>query len=193
MSDTELSFEELTGTTSVDEWSEITTDEELSGIAGLAQQLLDVQKEIENTKLKLKDLEELKRSISENALPEALQAANLSEIVLADGTKLSVSEFYKGHISEAHRPAAVEWLMANGHGGLIKNEVTVKFGKDEDDRARSTVQSLQQQGLSPNVKQGVHPQTLNAFVKEQLTGGMDLPADIFGIYVGSRAKIDRKR
>ena len=155
MSDTELSFEELTGTTSVDEWSEITTDEELSGIAGLAQQLLDVQKEIENTKLKLK--------------------------------------FYKGHISEAHRPAAVEWLMANGHGGLIKNEVTVKFGKDEDDRARATVQSLLQQGLSPNVKQGVHPQTLNAFVKEQLTGGMDLPADIFGIYVGSRAKIDRKR
>ena len=193
MSDTELSFEELTGTSSVDEWSEITTDEELSSIAGLAQQLLDVQKEIENTKLKLKDLEELKRTISENALPEALQAANLSEIVLADGTKLSVSEFYKGHISEAHRPAAVEWLMANGHGGLIKNEVTVKFGKDEDDRARATVQSLQQQGLSPNVKQGVHPQTLNAFVKEQLTNGMDLPSDIFGIYVGSRAKIDRKR
>tara|TARA_R100001129_G_scaffold120349_1_gene83483 strand:+ start:2277 stop:2852 length:576 start_codon:yes stop_codon:yes gene_type:complete len=189
----DLTFEELTGTASVEEWTEQSSNEELASISGLAQQLLVVQKDIEEKKLELKELENQFRQISESSLPEALQSANLSEIVLSDGTKLSVSPFYKGHISEKNRPAALDWLMQNGHGGLIKNEISLKFGRDEDERAQDTIASLQQRGLSPSVKQGVHAQTLNAFVKEQLTNGKDLPSEIFGIYVGSRAKIERKR
>ena len=189
----DLTFEELTGTASVEEWTEQSSNEELASISGLAQQLLVVQKDIEEKKLELKELENQFRQISESSLPEALQSANLSEIVLSDGTKLSVSPFYKGHISDKNRPAALDWLMQNGHGGLIKNEISLKFGRDEDERAQDTIASLQQRGLSPSVKQGVHAQTLNAFVKEQLTNGKDLPSEIFGIYVGSRAKIERKR
>ena len=189
----DLTFEELTGTASVEEWTEQSSNEELASISGLAQQLLVVQKDIEEKKLELKELESQFRQISESSLPEALQSANLSEIVLSDGTKLSVAPFYKGHISEKNRPAALDWLMQNGHGGLIKNEISLKFGRDEDERAQDTIASVQQRGLSPSVKQGVHAQTLNAFVKEQLTNGKDLPSEIFGIYVGSRAKIERKR
>ena len=189
----DLTFEELTGTASVEDWTEQSSNEELASISGLAQQLLVVQKDIEEKKLALKELENQFRQISESSLPEALQSANLSEIVLSDGTKLSVSPFYKGHISEKNRPAALDWLMQNGHGGLIKNEISLKFGRDEDERAQDTIASLQQRGLSPSVKQGVHAQTLNAFVKEQLTNGKDHPSEIFGIYVGSRAKIERKR
>ena len=189
----DLTFEELTGTASVEEWTEQSSNEELASISGLAQQLLVVQKDIEEKKLELKELENQFRQISESSLPEALQSANLSEIVLSDGTKLSVAPFYKGHISEKNRPAALDWLMQNGHGGLIKNEISLKFGRDEDERAQDTIASLQQRGLSPSVKHGVHAQTLNAFVKEQLTNGKDLPSEIFGIYVGSRAKIERKR
>ena len=189
----DLTFEELTGTASVEEWTEQSSNEELASISGLAQQLLVVQKDIEEKKLELKELEEQFRQISESSLPEALQSANLSEIVLSDGTKLSVAPFYKGHISEKNRPAALEWLMKNGHGALIKNEISLKFGRDEDERAQDTIASLQQRGLSPSVKQGVHAQTLNSFVKERLTNGKDIPSEIFGIYVGSRAKIERKR
>ena len=193
MSETELSFEELTGTTSVEEWGDKSTDAELSSISAMANDLLALELKIEETRTELKALEQQHRLIAEGALPEALQAANLAEIVLSDGTKLSSAPFYKGHISEKNRPAAVQWLMDNGHGGIIKNEVLLKFGRDEDERAQATIASLQQRGLSPSVRQGVHPQTLNAFVKEQLTNGRDLPPILFGIYVGSRAKIERKR
>ena len=79
--------------------------------------------------------------------------------------------------------------MDQGHGGISNHEITVKFCKDEDEKATNTLERLKQQGLAREVKQGVHSQTLNAFVKEQLTGGKDIPADLFGIYVGSRAKI----
>ena len=100
-----------------------------------------------------------------------------------------VEEFYRAHISEANRVAAHQWLVDNGHAGIIKHEVTVKFGKDENKKADDAINKLKQLGHDPAVKQGVHPQTLNAFVKEQLTKGKDIPSETFGIYVGSRAKI----
>ena len=130
--------------------------------------------------------------MSELELPEAMQEANLAEIVLTNGSKISVKPFYKGYISEENREDAMAWLVDNNHGSLIKNEVTLKFGKDEDEKATVTVEQLKQQGLDPNVKQGVHPQTLNAFIKEQIIGGKDIPAETFGIFVGSRANIKQR-
>ena len=189
MSDKELSFEELTGSSSVDEWQQEASDTELSKVSTKAQEQLDLEKEIENLETQLKETKDKHRVVAEVELPEAMQEANLAEIVLTNGSKITVKPFYKGYISEAHREDAMSWLVDNNHGSLIKNEVTLKFGKDEDEKAAATVESLKQQGLSPSQKQGVHPQTLNAFIKEQITSGKDIPPEIFGIYVGSRANI----
>ena len=185
----ELTFEELTGNTTTEEWSDTTTDNEYSKISATAHRLLHQDRLVESLEADLKAAKELARTIREQELPEAMQSANLMEIKLTDGSKISIDQFYKGNISEKNRANAHKWLVNNGHGGIIKHEITVKFGKDEDEKASNTVERLKQQGLSPEVKQGVHSQTLNAFVKEQLTGGKDIPADLFGIYVGSRAKI----
>jgi len=75
----------------------------------------------------------------------------------------------------------------------LATKVSVNFGKDEDRQAEHAVDTLKQLGLIPSVKQAVHPSTLKAFVKEQLTQGKDIPSETFGIYVGSRSKIERKR
>ena len=187
--DKPLSFEELTGTASQEEWNETTLDSEYAKISSIAQQLQKLQEEVQETELLLKAQKEALRVYEEQSLPEAMQAANLKEIVLTNGAKITVNEFYKGYISEKNREAAHAWLLSNNHGGIIKHEVNLRFGKDESDKANDAVQSLKQKGLDPAVKESVHPQTLNAFVKEQMTSGKDLPADLFGIFVGSRAKI----
>tara|TARA_R100001591_G_scaffold34026_3_gene45405 strand:+ start:10351 stop:10929 length:579 start_codon:yes stop_codon:yes gene_type:complete len=184
-----LSFEELTGAASQEEWNETTLDSEYRKISSIAQQLQKLQEEVKETELLLHAQKEALRMYEEQALPEAMQAANLREIVLTNGSKITVNEFYKGYISEKNREAAHAWLLSNNHGGIIKHEVSLKFGKDEGEKAQDAVQSLKQKGLDPAVKESVHPQTLNAFVKEQLTSGKDLPAELFGVYVGSRAKL----
>ena len=189
MSDKELSFEELTGTSTVEEWQQEASDTELSKVSAKAQEQLDLEKEIADLENKLKETKDRHRVVAELELPEAMQESNLAEIVLTNGSKITINPFYKGYISEEHRDDAMGWLVDNNHGSLIKNEVTLKFGKDEDEKATATIESLKQQGLDPSVKQGVHPQTLNAFIKEQITSGKDIPAEIFGIYVGSRANI----
>lgn len=184
-----LSFEELTGASSTEEWNETTLDSEYAKITEKAIALQKLQEDVKTLEHALKETKEKLRIVEEQELPEAMQAANLQEIKLTNGAKITMSQFYKGSISEKNREKAHEWLLNNNHGGIIKHEVSLKFGKDEGEKANDAVQSLKQKGLDPAVKESVHPQTLNAFVREQLTSGKDLPADLFGVYVGSRAKL----
>ena len=191
--DNELSFEELTGSTSVEEWTEATPDKELKSISEIAQEQIELQTAIEEIETLLKAKKEELKVVAEQKLPEAMQAANLMEFVTSSGFKISVNPFYQAYISAKNEADAFSWLKDNGHGGLIKNQVSVNFGRDEDSRAEHAVNTLKQLGLIPDVKQAVHPSTLKAFVKEQLTQGKDMPSETFGIYVGSRSKIERKR
>ena len=49
----------------------------------------------------------------------------------------------------------------------------------------------QKNGYLPDQKKEVHPQTLKAFVKEQLQKGQAVPMDLFGVFTGHRATIKR--
>lgn len=186
--ESQLTFEDLVGE-ETKTWTEETTDGEYNRISQLAELLQQNEKIVQQLELELEEAKNNLKTVREVDLPEAMQAANLKQITLTDGSSIKVEEFYKAHISEANRPAAHAWLVQNGHAGIIKHEVTVKFGKDENKKADDAINKLKQLGHEPSVKQGVHPQTLNAFVKEQLTKGKDIPSETFGIYVGSRAKI----
>ena len=88
-------------------------------------------------------------------------------------------------IKDISRKRKTEQQHTNGystieHGGIIKHEVFLSSVRTKGRKLLDAVQSLKQKGLDPAVKESVHPQTLNAFVKEQMTSGKDLPADLFG-------------
>tara|TARA_R110001583_G_scaffold62471_6_gene183688 strand:- start:2552 stop:3127 length:576 start_codon:yes stop_codon:yes gene_type:complete len=184
-------FEDLVGAESVREWNNEATDNELSVVSNLANKQLQVGSELAELEGAVKAKKEELRLISEQELPDAMQAAGLNEIVLSSGEKISIGEFYSAHISKANQEVAYEWLVSNGHEGLIKNEVLMKFGRDESGVVSETVYALQARGLSPEVRQSVHPSTLKAFVREQLTSGNDIPTEPFGIYIGTKATIKR--
>jgi hypothetical protein len=59
----------------------------------------------------------------------------------------------------------------------------MNFGKGEDQQAKELVDWMSRNGLTPNVKETVHPQTLRAFVKERMSAGLELPVDFFGASV----------
>ena len=184
-------FEDLVGAESVREWNNEATDNELSVVSNLANKQLQVGSELAELEGAVKAKKEELRLISEQELPDAMQAAGLNEIVLSSGEKISIGEFYSAHISKANQEVAYEWLVSNGHEGLIKNEVLMRFGRDENEVVKETVSNLKARGLSPEVRQSVHPSTLKAFVREQLTSGNDIPTEPFGIYIGTKATIKR--
>ena len=159
-------FEDLIGTENVQEWTNDGTDGELSIVSGLAKKQLQLAADVANLEVDLKAKKEELRLTSEQELPDAMQSAGLTQITLNTGERISIE-------------------------GLIKNEVLLKFGREESIVVEETVSALQSRGLSPEVRQSVHPSTLKAFVKEQFTSGNDIPTEPFGIYIGTKATIKK--
>jgi len=184
-------FEDLVGKEDIQEWSNKVSDGELSIVSNLANKQLKLATELKQLEVDLKAKKEELRLTSEQELPDAMQAAGLTQIVLSTGEKISINEFYNAHISKANQEVAYQWLIKNGHAGLIKNEVLLKFDRGEDEKVAQTVSALQARGLSPNVRQSVHHSSLKAFVKEQFTAGNDIPTEPFGIYIGTKAIIKK--
>ena len=184
-------FEDLVGTTDAQQWDNDVSDGELSTVSTLANKQLQLATEVAGLEADLKAKKEELRLPSEQELPDAMQSAGLTQITLSSGERISINEFYNAHISKANQEKAYDWLVSNGHEGLIKNEVLLKFGREESVIVDETVSALQSRGLSPEVRQSVHPSTLKAFVKEQFTSGNDIPTEPFGIYIGTKAIIKK--
>ena len=151
------------------------------------QQQLTIQEDA--VKKKKKQIEH----ISGEVIPTMMTEMGLSELKLQDGSHLKVSTSYKAHISEANKEAAYNWLRNNGLGDIIKNEISVSFGKDEDNKAASYVDLAKSQGLEPSRKMKVEPMTLKALVRERIEAGKEMPTEIFGVFTENKTTIKRKQ
>ena len=114
------------------------------------------------------------------------------EMKLADGSAIEVKEIYSATIPLDKREGAYNWLREHDLGDLIKNEITVSFGRGEDNKASEYATLAQGQGFEPVQKIGVHPQTLKAVVRERLESGQEMPSDLFKTYAGNSTKITRR-
>ena len=111
---------------------------------------------------------------------------------LTDGSSVEIKPYYGARIPASRTDEAFDWLRENNHGDLIKNNVTLTFGRNQDNEAKSIVDDLRNKGHNVKQAEKVEPMTLKAFVK-QIEKGKDVPADLFGVYVATRTKITTKR
>lgn len=164
-----------------------------SDIADSCNKLLETQKQINTVEEQLKKLKETETTLSEQTIPNLMQQAGVSLLKLIDGSSVEVKPFYSARIPASKTEEAFSWLRENGHGDLIKNQVTMEFGMKQDNEAKSIVEELKQKGLPVQQKQTVHPSSLRGFVREQIQDlGKDVPAELFGTYVANKTKITTK-
>lgn len=145
---------------------------------------------------KEKELKELKRHIdlvSGEVIPTMMQEMNISTLKLADGSSVEVKPVYGASITVANKEAAYTWLRENGLGDLIKNEITVSFGRNEDNKASDYATLAKGQGFEPVQKLKVEPMTLKALVRERLESGQEMPSDLFNVFAGNRTKVTRSK
>lgn len=167
-------------------------DASLKALSEKSQELQKFDSDIKDLEEKLGQLKASYRQLSEVDIPNMLSELGLSEITLADGNKISTATYYSARISEEKRDEAFTWLNDNGFADIIKNTVSVSFGRDEDDSARKLVDSLEDNGYTTAQKQWVEPMTLKAFVREQVEKGSDLPLETFNVYIGQKTRIIKK-
>jgi len=121
-----------------------------------------------------------------------MQEMNISTLKLADGSSVEVKPVYGASITSAKKEEAYTWLRENGLGDIIKNDITVTFGRDEDNKALQYAELAKGQGFEPIQRETVHAVTLKALVRERLENNLEMPSDIFKIYSGNSTKIKRR-
>ena len=166
-----------------------TAQDNMGKIGAVANDVADTDKEIADLEDQLKKKKDYKKHLSENVLPNLFSEVGLSEIKLADGRHLKVSNYYGASIKEAKKEAAFKWFRANGFGDLIKNQVSCSFGRNEDEKAKSLINTLDSQGYQSMQREWVEPSTLRAFIREQHEAGKQLPMDLLGAFVGQKTTI----
>lgn len=173
----------------------VPTEDSLQRIIALANRMVKEGSEVERLEAELRDAKaQLERTQTET-LPDLMTELGVPMLKLPDGSTIQVVPDVQCGITEANRPAAHAWLVANGFGGLIKTQVITEFGRGEIERAANYVREANEQfpDNPAGVKEAVHPQTLKSFVKEQLEKAAPIPMETFGIRPYNRAKYKAAR
>lgn len=164
---------------------------DLNRVGKLAQLLADQKDKVKQLEeqLKLAKAEALRTERED--LPDLMQECGLQSVTLEDGSKIEVREEVDAAITEATRSRAMAWLTDNDFGGLIKTVVSVEFERGLVSEARQLADNLNGEGLFANLKETVHPQTLRAFVREQMQDGRPIPVDLFNVHPYNIAKLTK--
>ena len=152
----------------------------------------DLQTRIKTQEDHLAEMKREEQRLSGEVVPLLLAETGLSSLKLADGSHIEVKPYYSANISVKNRDAAHNWLRSNGLGDIIKNNVVVSFGLNEDNKAAEYANLAKSQGYQPTQKLKVEPMTLKALVRERIENKKDIPANLFNVFVGNRTTIKKK-
>jgi hypothetical protein len=155
-------------------------------------ELKDLEDEIANAEESIKKLKEKANLLSMVEIPAMMDEMQITKLKLKDGESVEIKKVYGATIPKDQQEAAFEWLRNNGLGDIIKNDITVTFGRGEDNKAAQYAVLARGQGFEPVQKVGVNPMTLKALVRERLESGLDVPADLFKPFAGNQTKITRR-
>ena len=166
--------------------SAIPAAEKLGILANLCQKYRDAEDEISALEEKLSAAKKALVVISEIQIPEIFNELGLKEFKLSNGLRVSVNPFFSGKITSDE---GYEWLEENGFGDIVKYDFTVSIKRNDAELLEDVKKLVGEIGLDYKEKYGVHPMTFSAFLKEQITGGHELPRELLGVYTGFKTKI----
>ena len=166
-------------------------DSKLDNVSRLANKAARLQGDLERNEEEKRHLKKALYKVTDEDLPEALEKLNLQKITLKDGSEISVKSVYGASIPKDKQDEAYEWIREIGDGDIIKNNITVTFGKGEDQDAQAFILVCGDQGFNPQQKEKIEPMTLKAWFREKVEAGDPVRLDLVGGFIGQRAIIKR--
>ena len=176
-----------------DQQQVIRKTDNIQSLADQVERLEKMNRGIEKTEESLKEQKKQKDHVSMEVIPTLMSEMGLAELKLVDGSVVTVKPNYSASITVANREAAFNWLRNNGLGDIIKNEISVSFGRNEDNKAADYAALAEERGFQPTQKLKVEPMTLKALVRERIEAGKEMPTEIFNVFVGNKTTIKRKQ
>ena len=188
-----MSNEDLTQQFEADSPQQVNEIDNVNSLSNYVIQLQSLEDEVKVLEENLKIKKEAADKISEEVIPEIMENMKLKTLKLQDGSAIEVKEIYGASIPVANREGAYKWLRDNDLGDLIKNEITVSFGRGEDNKANDYASLAEKNGYQPSQKMKVEPMTLKALYRERVESNQDLPSEHFNLFKGNKTKITRNK
>ena len=168
-------------------------DGQLDGVSRLANEAAALEHKLAEQEQAMKETKAALHKITDEQLPEALEEMGIQKFTLTDGSEISVKPIYSASIPKDRREEAFQWLRDHEFGDLVKNNVTVTFGRGEDADAKEFMNLCGSQGYVPDQLEKVEPMTLKAWLRERVEAGDAVPLDLFGAFISQRATIKRSK
>ena len=157
----------------------------------------------------------LVKRIEDDLLPNMMREIDVLSFKLGDGRTVSVEPNISCSVTEVMWPKTYAWLQENDFDAIVKNQVIMEFDKGQDMAAENMLFIVNAITKSPSLfqavldeckipdregdmvdafatvysKKNIHPQTLKAFVREQMKQGRDVPEDLFSLFITDHVKI----
>ena len=151
-----------------------------------------VQQEIINKENEIKELKDKENYLGGVIIPDLMNELNLKSMKLADGSEISVGIKYFASIKADKKAEAYDWLRTAGLGDIVKNEITVRFGKAEDNKAQQYATLAKGQGYEPEQKVSVHAATLRLTLEDFHSRGGKIPPEFFNTFEKNQTQIKNK-
>lgn len=159
-------------------------------LSDLIKQASTVNKQIDVLEEEVKMLKQKKNSYLFDLIPAKMAEMGMDKVEV-DGNAVSLSTFVSATMPKdpIQREQAISHLRDIGASDFIKNEVTVKFGVNEDNRARSIQSELEEKGMDTTARVWVEPSTLKKLVRERVENNQRIDLELFNAHIGQIAKI----
>lgn len=164
---------------------------DLAKLAELAEELAEIDLEAQALELKLKNARSRADSLRDVQIPELMEELGMEKFTTTNGFEIDIKESIRASISKENEPLAFAWLDQNGHGGMIKRKVEVRFDKNQEDAAKELAKELRSDYSGVSIDGSVHNSTLRSWVRKRLEKGEEIPETISHI-VQKSAKIKNK-
>jgi hypothetical protein len=156
------------------------------------EKLRSIQNKIEQAESDLKKLKEDEKHFSCVIIPKLMSDMNLESLTLKDGSSLKVKKVYSTTMKADKKAECIKWLRDSGLGDIVKNNITVTFGQNEDNKAMAYANLAREKGFEPTQEEKVHPSTLKVTLEDWKNKGKEVPEDLFWVFDGSQTKIKNK-
>ena len=154
------------------------TNVQLTELSNLVEHQLTLEDYVagltEKLKLAKKDLAKVQNS----SLPEMMSGLGFDQLKTTNGKTVEIARGIDASVTQANKEPAFKWLKKKGHQAIIKTELKLVYTGKEVEKMSKTFDTLDSAGIPYALKEGIHPGTLKAFVKEELNEGHQLPDSI---------------
>ena len=147
--------------------------------------LKEAKENLETLEQAYREAKNLVSYLEETAIPDAMSEMGISGFCTEDGKSVSLRCTLRASLPKrdvTRRELALTWLVENGHGDIVKNQIHAELGQGQEATAQKVLHKLNELGVFAVASRDIHHSTLSAWVREREANGEEYPEDLFSVY-----------